>query len=207
MGRFIDFIRHANAVLPEGITDDRKRVLSPIGTRQARAFGEARRIAREHYRHVILSGIDRTVDTAQHIMNVLGLGCQLHIVPAMFDPEKLDQDTAARQLLYKKLGSAPLAHYHDLAIGVMISLGLAAADKLQPIFRQHPNGNILIVGHGVYTNEVILDTFMRDLTSDMKDRLLNDPALAECAGYRLMFDDGGNLRDLLRLPAIILDGV
>jgi broad specificity phosphatase PhoE len=200
MTRFIDFIRHGNAVLPEGKTDDRYRILSPLGIKQAQAFGLARRSLGEDYEHVIISGLDRTVDTGQHIMNVLGTGCRLHIVEEMFDPEEWDAHARKRNMIYSMIGAAPLHRYHDESTPAMVDLGLHAAEKLKPIFRAHSDGNILIIGHGVYTNEIILDTFMRDLSYQMRDRLLRGSPLIECAGYRLLFDDGNNLKNMIDLP-------
>jgi broad specificity phosphatase PhoE len=199
MGRYIDFIRHGNAVFPEGRADDRHRILSPLGIKQAQSFALARCQANEDYEHVIISDVDRSVDTGQHIMNVLGTGCRLHIVPEMFDPEEWDRYALKRNNIYSMLGAAPLFRYHDMATIAMVDLGIQASVKLKPIFQEHRQENILVIGHGVYTNEIILDTFMRDLPYTMRDRLLQDAPLSECAGYRLVFDDGGNLKNMLDL--------
>ena len=204
---FIDFIRHGNAVLPEGITDDRDRILSPLGIRQARAFGAARQAADEKYILIVLSGLIRTEQTTDAIIETLSHGSARIAVPEMFDPEKPDAYSEQRQAAYEEMGSRPLGVYQDQCLSAMVDLGLNAAKELRPICKQASGSgdNILVIGHGVYTNEIILDTFLEDLRPPMKQRLLNDPPLAECAGYRLLFDDDGNLRDMIRLPTIILD--
>lgn len=203
MSRFIDLMRHGNAT---GTEDPMMRSLSPLGGRQARAFGSARQHDGEKYQLIVLSGLIRTEQTANAVVETIGYGPARISVPEMVDPKEEDWDkfSKVRNEAYTKLGSVPLIRYHGEAVGAMVNLGLNAAKKLRPIFQEH-SGNILVIGHAVYTNEIILTTFFNDLNSLMKQRLLHDPLLTECAGYRLVFDDDGNLRDMLRLPQIILD--
>jgi broad specificity phosphatase PhoE len=204
MSRFIDFIRHGATVLPEGETNDRERILSSIGVRQAQAFGQARKAAGERYQHVIVSGIPRTIDTAQRII-MMQNGSQVYMVEEMFDPETPDKYSLVRQVLYEQLGAQPLIAYSAKEhIDAMLDLGMNARTVLLTVFEKNP-GNILVVGHGVYTNQIIFSTFNTVLSENMMDNLLDDPPLQPCAGYRLVFDDNGNLVDMIDLPPPTVD--
>ena len=203
MSRFIDFIRHGNAIGPV----DRERTLSKLGVRQTLAFGLARRQAGEYYGAIITSGISRAVETGSHIIAAIGTDCQSRIIlKEMFDPAIQDRHSKEREAAYAKLGAQSLARYHEECLDAMDDLSFKTTPRLQVLIYDHcREDNTLVVGHGVYTNQIILNTFDFHLTDVMKSRLLGNPPLTECAGYRLVFDDESELVDMLNLPSIILD--
>jgi broad specificity phosphatase PhoE len=205
MSRFIDFIRHGDAMLPRGITEDRRHILSILGNRQAEAFGKAREQAGETYGLALCSDTLRTEGTLIAMKPFLGSKIREVIVPELFDPEEPDKYSRIRQAAYAKLGPQPLSSYAtDKYFRAMTFLGKDAREALTPML----NGireNILVLGHSLYTNQIILSTFNIMLSQGMRDRLLDDPPLEPCAGYRLVFHDDGSLCDMLRLPPIVLD--
>ncbi len=207
MSYFFDYIRHADAIFPRGSSDDRLRFVSPTGHEQAYIFGQARQAAGERYSLALISDTIRAECTAISIQPYAG-PFEVRKVPELFDPIEPTDFSLQREAAYAKLGAQSLAQYHDECLMAMVDLGQNAAAALRSATTWPPqcvNSNVLGIGHGVYTNEIILDTFMDDLSRQMKHRLLTDPPLQPCAGYRLVFDDGGNLREMLDLPPIILD--
>jgi phosphohistidine phosphatase SixA len=117
MSRFIDFIRHGDAMLPRGSNSDDDRVLSSLGHRQATAFGQAREQAGEKYGLVLRSDTIRTEETLIAMSPFLGSKIREVIVPELFDPEEPDKHSQLRQAAYTKLGAQPLEQYAYLAIG------------------------------------------------------------------------------------------
>jgi broad specificity phosphatase PhoE len=198
MERTITFLRHAQANSTVG--DHMTHPLTDTGWNQARAFASdvLSRIFKNDitYETVITSGVLRTVQTAETICEGMSLTPTFHIVREMFDTGDLDEDTrryeAARRAAYTQMGPQRLSYYHHVCLSAMVDLGLSSAEKLKPLLQKY-SGDVLIVGHGVYTNEIILDLFMNNLDATMKERLFNGSPLGECCGYHLHFNDGNRL--------------
>jgi phosphohistidine phosphatase SixA len=218
MGRFIDFICHGDAMLPRGSNSDDERVLSPLGHRQAVVFGQARKQAGETYGLALYSDVLRTEETFIAMKPFLGSKIREVIVPELFDPEEPDKYSRIRQAAYTKLGAQPLEQYLAECDDAMRDLGWNANKAISPLIEKHSDKNILIIGHQVYLNAIIYEWLLihgGDLVGlsikyspairEAKNRLLTDPPLQPCAGYRLLIDDYGSLYDMLRLPPIVLD--
>jgi broad specificity phosphatase PhoE len=199
----IDFIRHGDAVGEM----DRERILSDLGKRQARAFGEARGASGEKYGLVITSGLLRAVQTAQVIAVAMGGNWLRLDLPELFDPETMNEAARARQDAYQKLGADTLFQYVCYCPRAMKAFGVAGAGALERILQEHSHrGNVLVIGHQVYVNEIIsklsfFPTGAPDVDQVRRAQLLHDPPLGGCEGYRLRLGKRRTLQELLRLTS------
>ena len=203
-GYFIDFIRHGHAIPAPGSTSDRDRVLSKLGREQAIRFGVECNLNGEHYAHAIVSGVNRTVETEELVLQAAGGTMTVLVVPEMFNPEIPDKHSLQREAAYTKLGAQPLAQYRTNCPDAMKALGGSAAEVLLKTLH-NIRKNTLVVGHCVYTNEIILSTFGRYMLSAQQGEFLTDSPLAECAGYRLSFTEFGRYMHTLDIHPIQLN--
>jgi broad specificity phosphatase PhoE len=197
----IDLIRHHNSA---GGTDDRQRSATPLGVQQSTGFGELRALEGITYNLVITHGLLRAEETATNICNTMGINPKRVIVPEMFDPVDPTPHSEIRGQAYTKLGGQPLLYYIHECNEAMADLGMQAARALLQVPEfVRPTGDILVVGSGVYTNMTAIWAFRDHLlrcSPTFSARLYNDPALDECAGYRFVFNDDGDIVDLINLP-------
>jgi broad specificity phosphatase PhoE len=204
--RTITFLRHGQPDRTVG--DHLSHPLTQTGWNQARAFANdvlSRLFDQEiAYATVITSGVTRAVQTAETICEGMSLKPRFHVVREMFDTGDDDEDNrrheAARRDAYAKFGPQPLAKYHNECIAAMVDLGLASTEKLKPILSSTP-GDVLIVGHGVYTNQIIMNLFFDEIGRNVRERLFNNSPLGECCGYHLHFE--GNR--LIEMEDILTD--
>lgn len=190
--RIIDFIRHANA-------SDRNHTLSILGIYQALAFGKAQRRDGKQYQLFIISGTNSTYETLKFIIKGTGWSLRTRmVIPEMFDPKKPDEHSERRQAAYRKLGETSLQNYHSECKEALVSLAEETKVKLQGVFNDNRE-NVLVIGHAPYINQIIITTFGIKLNPIMALDLLTDSFLGECAGYRLMVNDNGEVEKMIKL--------
>jgi broad specificity phosphatase PhoE len=164
------YIRHGKSLKAE---DDKSRILAPEGEVQARQ--RRIKLGNPKFDLVMASPVTRAITTAQLTAD----DSEVFSVRALYTPD--DRDGKLLDILFEKLGYAPLSEYEKEDGGALNRVADAAIAAIYSAIKSFRAQHVLVVGHAVFLNAIACRLNRRG------GEVLHETVLGECEGF---VDDG-----------------